>query len=177
MIDKVAIMNKARKEYSQQHEVKVKEEARRTFNQYRNNSLFIAGIMLYWAEGMMSNAARGSRYTLALSNSKYELLKIYCSFIRRFLNLPDKKLRARLFLYPDLKENKLKRFWSKNLNIPIFQFNKSIVLNSRTHLTKNRLRHGTCGVLANSRDARITIETWIDCFYKHNVSKSDKMRE
>ncbi|MDP3732312.1 MAG: hypothetical protein Q8R31_04720 [Candidatus Omnitrophota bacterium] len=177
MIDKVSIMNKARKEYSQQHEITVREEAKRTFNQYKDTPLFVAGIMLYWAEGMMSNAARGSRYTLALSNSKYELLKIYCSFIRRFLNLPDKKLRACLFLYPDLKESRIKRFWSKKLCVPISQFNKSIILNSRARITKNRLLYGTCKILANSRDARIIMETWIGCFYKYNLSKSDKMRE
>jgi hypothetical protein len=98
MTNKVLIMNKARKQYCQQHEITIQKEARKSFLRYKNNTLFIAGIMLYWAEGMMSNAARGSRYSLTLTNSKYELLKVYCNFIRRFLKLSNQRLHASLFL-------------------------------------------------------------------------------
>lgn len=176
MLDKVSIMNKARKKYCQQREVMIQEAAKKLFQRYKGKPLFIAGIMLYWAEGMMSKLARGSRYTLALNNSNYKLLKIYCNFLRYFLNIPEEKLKAHLFLYPDLKENKIKKFWSKNLNIPTSQFNKSIVLNSRANITKNKLLYGTCGVLVNSKVARIIVETWIDCFCKQNL-RLVKMRE
>lgn len=177
MIDKISIMNKARKRYCQQREVLIRKKAEKSFERHKDNPLFVAGVMLYWAEGMLSNLARGSRYTLALSNSKYELLKIYCNFVRCFLNVPNNKLRVCLFLYPDLEENRIKRFWSEGLNIPLPQFNKSIILNNRAHITKNRLRYGTCRVLVNSREARVIMEAWIDCFCKQNLNKRIKMRE
>ncbi len=160
-------MNNARREYRRQHETEVRKRAEKLFLRYKNNPLFTAGIMLYWAEGMTSKAARGSLYTLALSNSKYKLLKVFCEFMRHFLNVPEEKIRARLFLYPDLDKNKVKRFWSQNLDIPISQFHKTMILNSRARITKNKLLHGTCGVLVNSKDVRTTVETWIDCFVKN----------
>lgn len=169
MVDKISIMNKARKKYCQQREAMIREKAKKSFQRYKNNPLFIAGIMLYWAEGMMSNAARGSRYGLILSNSKHELLKVYCNFIRRFLDLPNERLRASLFLYPDLNENKIKEFWSRKLSIPFSQFNKTIILDNHAHLTKNKLSYGTCRVSASSREARITIEAWVDYFCRQNL--------
>ena len=167
-MDKVAIMNEARKKYRLEHEAKVKEQARISFEQYKNNPLFIAGIMLYWAEGMRSEV-RGSRYQLALSNCDYKLLKIYCDFIRNFFKDASEKMGARLFLDSDLDEEKANEFWAKKLEIPLQRFGKSTFLKSRTRITKNRLPYGTCSVFLNSRKMRIIMEAWIDCFVNTRV--------
>ena len=74
MIDKVAIMNQAREKYRLEHEVETKEQAKLSFEQYRNDPLFVAGIMLYWAEGTrLSKNSSNRKYQLALTNSDLKL--------------------------------------------------------------------------------------------------------
>jgi len=102
-MDKIAIMNKARKKYRLDHEEEVIRQAEISFEQYKDDALFIAGIMLYWAEG---KTTQKETCNLELNNSDPKLLKLYCRFLREYLNVDDPKFRARLFLYPDLSEDK-----------------------------------------------------------------------
>ena len=163
-MDKVLLMNKVRKKYQLEHENMVKEKALASFNLYKKEPLFIAGIMLYWAEGR-NNPSR--KWLLELTNSNPRLLKIYCNFIQKYYNPHKADLKARLFLYPDLNEDEVRSFWSKMLQIPQSQFIKAQFLNSRSKLTKNKLSHGICCVYIHSKDKRITMDTWIDCFAKN----------
>ena len=117
--------------------------------------------MLYWAEG---KTAHSDIYNLELNNSDPELLKMYRRFINKYLNIENNRLRARLFLYPDLDENRIKLYWSKLLAIPINQFIKSYIGNSRSYVTINKLPYGTCSLYITSKDLRLTVETWIKKF-------------
>jgi len=161
MMDKVAVMNKARERYRLEHEAEVKEEARVLFKQYKKEPLFIAGIALYWAEGKTTPR---EIYNLELNNSDPNLLRIYCSFLRKYLNINKQLFRARLFLYPDLDELKTKTFWSKLLCIPTSQFIKSYISESRSSVTKNKLVYGTCSVFIANKDLRMIMATWIKEF-------------
>ena len=160
-MDKIAIMNEAREEKRLQRDAEVKRKAEICFAHYKKEPLFTAGIMLYWAEGKTTQRAA---CTLELNNSDPKLLKLYCSFIRRYLDVDDAQLRGRLFLYPDLDERKTKLFWSDLLNIPLNQFIKSYISNSRSSVTKNKLRYGTCSVYINNKHLRIAMATWIEQF-------------
>ncbi len=161
VIDKVAIMNKARAKYRIEHDIEIKEQAEKSFEQYKNDPLFIAGIMLYWAEG---KTAERKAYCLELNNSDPELLKLYCRFLHKYLNIADGRIRARLFLYPDLNENNIKLYWSELLNIPLNQFIKSYIADSRSSVTKNKLQYGTCSVYIASKDLRSIMAVWIERF-------------
>ncbi len=159
MTDKIAIMNRARKKYRLEHETRVREQAIASFEQYRNDPLFVAGIMLYWAEGKTTDR---EPYNLELSNSDPNLLKLYYGFLRRYFNINNSLLKVRLFLYPDLDEEKIKSFWSNLLDIPLNQFIKSYIANSRSSVTKNKLSYGTCSIYIANKDLRIIMGIWID---------------
>ena len=161
MIDKVAVMNKAREKYRCEHEEEVKRQAEMSFEQYKNDPLFIAGVMLYWAEGKTTHLAT---YNLELNNSDPKLLKLYCRFLREYLSIDNSSFRIRLFIYPDLDEDKLKLFWSNLLGVPLDQFIKSYISDSRSTVTKNKLTHGTCSVYITSKDLRTTMSVWIEQF-------------
>ena len=161
VIDKVAIMNKARAKYRVEHESEVIKQAQISFDKYKNETLFIAGIMLYWAEG---KTTQKHIYNLELNNSDPKLLEVYCKFLRKYLNVADSVMRDRLFIYPDLNESKVKLFWSKLLNISSGQFIKSYISDSRSSVTKNKLRYGTCSLYVSSKDLRLIMSTWIEQF-------------
>ena len=160
-MNKILVMNEARRKHRLEHEVIVHKRALETFDLYKNDPLFIAGIMLYWAEGR-NNPTR--KWLLELTNSNPKLLKVYCNFLQKYFNPDRKDVKARLFLYPDLNEVKTKAFWSKTLGISQSQFIKSQFLKSRSRLAKNKLAHGICCVYIHSKDKRITMDTWIESF-------------
>jgi len=160
MIDKVTIMNEARAKYRLEHEAEIKERAKISFEQYKNDPLFVAGVMLYWGEG--TRLPEYKKYKLALTNSTPDLLKVYCIFLRRYFTNIESVLRVALFIYQDIDESDTKLFWSDRLKIPLNQFIKTQVLPSRSILTKTKLPYGTCCVYLNSKDYCYTMQVWID---------------
>ncbi len=153
-------MNKARAKYRIEHDIEIKEQAEKSFEQYKNDPLFVAGIMLYWAEG--TRLAKYRKYQLALTNSEPELMEVYCNFLRRYFGNIESMLRAALYIYQDINECDAKLFWSTCLKIPLNQFIKTQVLPSRSILTKTKLRYGICCVYLNSKDYSCTMQVWID---------------
>ncbi|MEW6008681.1 MAG: hypothetical protein AB1629_03515 [Candidatus Omnitrophota bacterium] len=159
-MDKVAIMNEARANYRFEREAKNTEEAKLSFEKYKNDPLFVAGVMLYWAEG--TRLAKYRKYQLTITNSDPELLEIYCNFVRRYFTDVDSVFRAALYIYKDIDESKAKFFWSSRLKIPLNQFIKTQILPSRSLLTKTKLTYGTCCVYINSKDYLFTMQVWIE---------------
>jgi len=160
-MDKVAIMNRAREKYRLEHDEDVKRQAEELFKQHKNEPLFIAGVMLYWAEGTrLTNKYR--KYQLEFTNSDPEILEVYCSFLRKYFGNIEESLRAGLYIYKDINESSAKSFWSEWLQIPVDQFIKSQVLPSKSLLTKTKLPYGTCRVYLNKKDYSCTMQSWIE---------------
>ena len=44
-------MNETREKYRVEHDAEIRETARISFEKYKNDTLFVAGIMLYWQKG------------------------------------------------------------------------------------------------------------------------------
>jgi len=158
-MDKVAIMNAAREKYRLQHLNDVRKKAKEDFERFKDEALFTAGIMLYYGEGRKITAKSNE---LGLTNAEPSLLQIYCNFVRRYFEVNEKKIHARVFLYPDLDVKKVHSFWSQVLNIPLKQFIKHTLLESRSNLTTNKLPYGTCCVYVSSRDMCDTMQVWIN---------------
>jgi len=160
-MNKIAVMNEARKKYQLVHETTHLEKTRVLFKKYKNEPLFIAGIMLYWAEGTRL-PTKYRKYQLTLINSNPALLETYCNFLRRYFDGIETALRAGLFIYEDIEEQNAKLFWSNYLRIPLGQFIKTQILPSRSVLTTTKLPYGTCSVYLNGKDYCVTVQSWID---------------
>lgn len=75
--------------------------------------------ILYWAEG---NKVRGG---LQFVNTDPKLALLFIHLLRRCYKLDESKLRVRLHLHYYHKEKTVKLFWSKLLDIPTTQFQKT----------------------------------------------------
>ena len=88
---------------------------------YINDPFFVAGIMLYEAEG-----SKGS--SNGFSNSDYRVIKVYIKFLIKYLKLnPDKNLTYRLYIH-EIRKDDLQRilnFWSNKLGVKIDNINVS----------------------------------------------------
>ena len=153
-------MNCARLQKRRDRDVLVRREAIESFQRYKDDPLFLSGVMLYWAEGTrLSKNYR--KYQLAFTNSDSNLVSFYCKFLQKyFKNIDNKAWRAGLFLYPDIKPQQAVSFWSRILDISHSQFIKHQILCS--NIKKNKLEFGTCCIYVNSKDACITMQTWIE---------------
>jgi len=67
---------------------------------------------------------------------------IVANFYRQCLGILDSNLRIGLFIYEDIDQETVIKFWSEKLNIPRSQFIKVQILKSRSRLTKNKSKYG-----------------------------------
>lgn len=104
---------------------------------------FLAGLYLYWGEG--TKAAKG---TVAVTNTDPDTLKFFVRWLNLF-KINKKNLKVVLHLYVDMDVEKEMQFWSNYLRIPVTQFRKPYIKESRfSELSyKNGFGHGTCSVL------------------------------
>ena len=118
--------------------------------------LFVAGCMLYWAEG---DKARGK---VRLSNSDPELIRFFGRFLRECFGLGDDDIRVACHLFADhvARQCEVEQFWLDVLLLPRSSLRTSSVnAYSRASQRKrvNRLPYGTCNVIVHSTEVVQTI--------------------
>lgn len=140
-------------------------EAREKFNQLATNPLFIAGLMLYWGEGDSK-----SPHLVRLTNTDPRMVKLFVRFLAGCCAVPRERITANLILYPDLHNERELDFWSRRVGLPLSQFRKSQVIQSRNfqglHPSK-RLEHGICLVTVCSRGLKEQMWIWQTLCYQH----------
>lgn len=144
--------NKAR--WSKLH-ASYRSQAEQEFVSLKKDPLFLAGIMLYWGEG-----DKTPNSNIKFANNDPQMVRVFYSFLKKSLLIPEEKVRAYLLLYPDLNEPMLKSFWNKATGIPLDRFWNSIVIKGR-HSTK-RLSYGVCNVNVSSRELKEKMLVWIN---------------
>lgn len=83
-----------------------------------DNPLFVAGVMLYEAEGTKSESN-------GFSNSDFRLINLYIKFLETYLNLSkDENMTFRLYIHEIRKNDldRIKRFWSNKLSVSVNKF-------------------------------------------------------
>lgn len=98
-----------------------------------NDPLFVAGIMLYEAEGSKSE-------NNCFSNSDFRLIVVYIKFVEKYFSVDrNTDLSYRLYIH-EIRKNDLDRiirFWSSKLNIDPKKIKVSWKHNSVTERRKN----------------------------------------
>lgn len=94
------------------------------------------GVALYWAEG-----SKGKM--MEITNSDPHLILFIIQWFERIFAIPPTNLKARLNIYPQQNEMKIKRFWSDLTGIPLRNFGKSYVKPLSKGYKKNNLYYGT----------------------------------
>jgi len=139
-------------------------EARDKFDQLATNPLFIAGLMLYWGEGDSK-----SPHLVRLTNTDPRMVRLFVRFLIECCKVPREWITASLILYPDLRGERELDFWSRHVEIPLTQFRKSSVIQSRNfrglHPSK-RLEHGICLVTVCSRGLKEQMWVWQTLCYQ-----------
>lgn len=130
------------------------EGARKEFEFLKYDPLFIAGIMLYWSEGVKS-----ARQGVKLTSSSPDKLRLYVEFLRGSCGISIEKIRAYVLTYPEIEEKTSRAYWSKKTDLPWEQFTKSSVIAGRQ--AKRRLGWGVCTISVSSTYFKQKVLEWI----------------
>jgi hypothetical protein len=114
------------------------------------DSLYIAGVMLYWAEGDKS-----SRNAVRISNSDPEVLKLFMRFLRECLDVPNARVSVTCNLFADHvdRQVEIEDFWLDELELPRERLCKSFVNVYSKYSQKkrqNKLPYGTTRITVHS---------------------------
>lgn len=109
-----------------------------------NEELFVAGLFLYWGEGM-----KGLNRSLGLYNTNPQIVKFGLFWYTKILGIPRNQIKIHLHLYSDMNVREEIKFWSKELKLPASQFRRPYIkLTKKANITyKGGFGHGTCGLL------------------------------
>ena len=100
-----------------------------------NNPNFVAGLMLYLAEGTKKSS-------MAITNSDERIIKFMKNWLGEFFQIKPEQLVMGLQIHPGQDEGKIKKYWSKITLVPIGNFHKTFIKSNGSKYRKNRLGNG-----------------------------------
>jgi len=122
---------------------------------FSRRDVLIAGIFLYWGEGMKTAPC-----TVSLSNSDPDAVKFFVRWLNQ-LGVSNDRLKVVLHLYKDMDINREVQFWSDYLNIPIDRFRKPYIKDTMLcDITyKSGFGHGTCNVMYLNKELYLYVKS------------------
>ncbi len=112
------------------------EAGRARIGDLSERDLLVAGTALYAGEG-----TKGGN-TVGFANSDPRMIMLICSWLRRFFDIVESRLRLRLYLHAGLDLEAAMRFWSSLTEIPLQQFRTPYRAEADTSLRLNKHAHG-----------------------------------
>ena len=126
------------------------KEGSKMINKMSQDSLFLIGIILYWAEGTKSEKSNAG---LSFSNSDPAMIAYFIKFLIDFFNVNKNKLNAGIHLYPDSNITEARKYWSEITSIPKEKFYviTQLSISSQRKRPYNKLPHGTAVIRVSGR--------------------------
>ncbi|MBI3306045.1 hypothetical protein HYZ82_02840 [Candidatus Nomurabacteria bacterium] len=158
--DRLRKMNEGRRIMLEKKYNETEKEAIREFEIYKNDPLFIGGLMLYAGEG-----DKRTKGVIRLANTDFFVHRVFLEFIKKFTKTPMEKIRFSVLLYPDLNIEDSKIKWSQELKIPLTNFHKPIVIQGRSK--NKRLHFGVGSTIISNSFLKRKILLWMDRAFKN----------
>lgn len=115
----------------------------------------LMGAALYWAEG-----SKGKRFEV--TNSDPNLILFMVKWVEKVVGVIPVKLKARLNIYPQQNDKKIKQFWSDLTGIPVSNFGKSYIKPLNKNYKKNNLYYGTIRIeMPKGTDVKHRVFGWV----------------
>ncbi len=121
----------------------VYKEVVQDIDQLNDREVLLSGLFLYWGEG-----AKTTPGTVSISNTDPAVARCFIKWLMLF-DVDLSKIKVYLHLYSDMDIDAETKWWSRELEIPLTQFRKSYVKESKRADIKygQKFTHGTCNVV------------------------------
>ncbi len=102
----------------------------------------IKALIIWWCEG--TKARRDYRwknaylYPIEVINTNPKIIKIFLDFLREDMNVPHEKIKGQLQIHEGDNKKSFEKFWSNYLDLPVEQFNKTIIRKKGNKIGKTR---------------------------------------
>lgn len=154
-VKRLGLINKARKAERSNRYKEAVRTAELEFKHYKDDPLFIAGLMLYLGEGDNKDSSK-----IRIANSRFSVHRIFIQFLLSYLDVSPEKIRFWVLLYPDLDEKKVKNVWQKKLKLKNNQWYKNQVINGKSK--KRTLHFGVGNTIIVSTVLKLKLARWIE---------------
>jgi len=146
------------------------KEGIKEFQKHKDDSLFLSGVSLYWAEGY-KKGAKGSKWKVVdFTNSDEQMIVLMMKFFRKYFNIQNCKFRIQLIAHPNVNIEKAISKWASLTNIPKDQFIKTFSkqpISSKGKRNKKSLPIGTAHIRIYDVNQFFRLIGWIEGLKKY----------
>ncbi len=160
-------LNRIRGERLNKLYIEAKDDAETEFQTLKTNPLFLAGMFLYWGEGDKAN-----KYQVRISNSEPAIVKIFLSFLENICGVPKDRIWLSVIGYLDMNINETECFWSEKVSLDRDNFQKTMIIPSRSKVKK--LAYGTAVAGVSSRFLKEKVLVWLALLEKEFLALVEK---
>lgn len=126
-----------------------------------NEPKWVAGVVLYWAEGNKTQS------NLGLANSDPKIIRLFIDWFRRYHD-PSATFALKLNLHAGNDEVAARNWWRAQSGLDDPRFHRTFIKPDGTGHRKNHLPHGVClARMGRSADAFYRTLAWIDGLADH----------
>ena len=139
----------------------LREVARSLVPELADDPLWIAGLVMYWAEGAKT------RNQVSMANADPRALRLFILWIQTYLS-PGARFSIQLHLHEGNDDRAAKEYWRSETGLLEANFHKTFIKPQGTGHRKNHLEHGICPVkVRKAADPWNIIMEWVDCLAVH----------
>jgi len=119
----------------------------------KEKELFLAGLMLYWAEG-----SRRNKHVIQMANLDSRPLLLFKNFLRTICGVKENKICLTVQLYRRFNKEKTRFYWEKTLGIPRQFISVNVHADKRSKPGKQWSKYG----IARIEVRNVKLKQWID---------------
>ncbi|MEN9920244.1 MAG: hypothetical protein RL538_137 [Candidatus Parcubacteria bacterium] len=152
---RLQLMSKARSGERAHRYKEAVRSAETEYKHYKDNPLFVAGLMLYLTQGDMKNERQ-----IRLSGTSLGAHKLFIKFALGFLGAEKKDIHFWILLYKGQSEETCMKRWKTATTLPYAQFYKNQYINSQK--TKETLHFGVGNTIIGNTVLKHKLNRWIE---------------
>jgi len=134
----------------------LRRTARQVVPELISDPLWVAGLVLYWAEGAKS------RNHVSMANTDPRALRLFIRWLRTYVE-PNARFSLHLQLHEGNNEQAARQYWRAETGLDRANFHKTFIKPKGTGHRKNHLEHGICTVwMRRASDAWNVVMEWVD---------------
>lgn len=156
---RISLLNKLRATQLKKRYTETEQSAMTEYKHYKNNSLFVAGIMVYMSIGDMSESSQ-----IRIATQRKDAHRLFIQFAQEYLGVPREKIHFWLLLYPDHNPENVSRLWSKAIRLRVSHFYKYQVIKQQTN--NETLHDGVGNTIIGSTVLKRKLMKWIELSLK-----------